>query len=86
MREYLDAVNRYIKDSVWQDLLAVKVCLCAIGVLIGLMMPFRKKWIVAWIASLVFVGSYIPVMGKFLPHLQGEKIAIEDIYKSDKKW
>lgn len=86
MREYLDAVNRYIKDSTWQDLLAVKVCLCAIGVLIGLMMPFRKKWIMAWIASLVFVGSYIPVMGKFLPHLLGEKIAIEDIYKSDKKW
>ena len=81
MREYLDAVNRYMKDSSWKDLLAVKVCLCAIGVLIGLMMPFRKKWIVAWIASLVFVGSYVPVMGKFLPHLLGEKIAIEDIYK-----
>ena len=81
MREYLDAVNRYLKDSTWQDLLAVKVCLCAVGVLVGLMMPFRKKWIVAWIASLVFVASYVPVMGKFLPHLLGEKIAIEDIYR-----
>lgn len=76
-----EASDRYIKNCTWKDLALIKVCLCAMGVLIGLMMPFRKKWIVAWIASLVFVGAYIPIMGKFLPHLLGEKIAIEDIYK-----
>ena len=81
MSGWLEAVNRCIKESTWKDLALVKFCLCAAGVLVGLMMPFRKKWIVAWIASLVFVGSYVPLMGKFLPHLLGEKIAIEDIYK-----
>lgn len=86
LNELFEAANRYIKDCTWKDLTLVKVCLCAIGVLIGLMMPFRKKWIVAWIASLVFVGSYVPLMGKFLPYLLGEKIAIEDIYNSEKKW
>ena len=34
----------------------------------------------AWVASLVFSASYVPLMGKFLPYLLGDKIAIEDIY------
>jgi hypothetical protein len=47
---------------------------------VGLAMPFKKKWAVAWIASLVFVMTYVPLMGKFLPYVLGDKIAIEDIY------
>ena len=43
-------------------------------------MPFKKKWVVAWIASLAFVVTYVPLMGKFLPYVLGDKIAIEDIY------
>ena len=77
----LEAVNRCLKDCTWKDMALLKACVCAIGVLTGLMMPSRKKWIVAWIASLAFVASYVPLMGKFLPYLLGEKIAIEDIYK-----
>lgn len=86
MNQLFEAVNAYIKECDWKDLFLLKLCLCAVGVLIGLMMPFRKKWIIAWIASLVFAGSYVPLMGKFLPHLLGEKIAIADIYKREKKW
>ena len=77
----LEAVNRCLKDCTWKDMALLKLCACAVGVLVGLMMPFRKKWIVAWIASLAFVASYVPLMGKVLPYLLGEKIAIEDIYK-----
>lgn len=81
MERYTEAVNNCLKESDWKDLLLVKACLCAVGALIGMMLPVRRKWVAAWGASLVMVASYVPVMSKFLPHLLCEKIAIEDIYK-----
>ena len=80
MRNLLDAVNLYWKDCDWKDITLLKFCVCAVGVLVGLAMPWKKKWAVAWIASLVFVTTYVPLMGKFLPYVLGDKIAIEDIY------
>ena len=55
--------------------------MCALGVLVGLAMPWSKKWAAAWAASLVFVATYVPLMGKFLPFLLGERVEIKDIYK-----
>ena len=52
-----------------------------VGVLIGLAVPGRKKRPAAWAASLVFVAAYVPLMGKFLPYLLGDRVAIEDIYR-----
>ena len=80
MRKLVDAVNLCLKDCSWEDMVLLKSCACAVGVLVGLAMPWKKKWSVAWIASLVFVLSYVPLMGKFLPYVLGDKIAIEDIY------
>ncbi|MBQ7778631.1 MAG: permease of phosphate ABC transporter [Oscillibacter sp.] len=80
MRGLLEAVDLYLKDCGWKDLALFKFCVCAVGVLVGLAMPWRRKWTVAWIASLVFVTTYVPLMGKFLPYVLGDKIAIEDIY------
>ena len=80
MRNWLEAIDLYLKDCGWKDLTLLKFCVCAVGVLIGLAMPWKKKWAVAWIASLVFVMTYVPLMGKFLPYVLGDKIAIEDIY------
>ena len=80
MRKLVDAVNLCLQDCKWQDMVLLKTCVCAVGVLVGLAMPFKKKWGVAWAASLVFVMTYVPLMGKFLPYVLGDKIAIEDIY------
>ena len=80
MRGWLEAVDLCLKDCSWKDMTLLKLCVCAVGVLVGLAMPWRKKWVVAWIASLVFVVTYVPLMGKFLPYVLGDKIAIEDIY------
>ena len=80
MKKITEAVNQYLKECDWKDIALLKACVVAVGVLIGLAMPWRKKWPMAWIASLVFAGTYVPLMGKFLPHLLGDKIAIEDIY------
>ena len=79
MNKWSEAVDKFLKASDWKDIAILKICVCAMGVLVGLAMPWRKKWSTAWIASLAFVLAYVPLMGKFLP-LLGDKIAIEDIY------
>lgn len=80
MKNLFEAANQYIKGCTWKDMALLKVCVCAMGVLIGLAVPGRKKRAAAWAASLLFVAAYVPLMGKFLPYLLGDKIAIEDIY------
>ncbi len=80
MNRFTEAANQYLRASTWKDMAVLKVCLCALGVLIGLAMPWRKKRTAAWAASLVFVAAYVPLMSKFLPFLLGQRVAIEDIY------
>lgn len=81
MKRLTDAADRYLKACDWRDMAVLKLCLCALGVLIGLAVPGRKKRPAAWAASLVFVAAYVPLMGKFLPYLLGDRVAIEDIYR-----
>ena len=81
MNRLLDAAERYLKICTWKDISILKVCLLALGMLLGLAVPARKKKVSAWAASLVFVAAYVPLMGKFLPYLLGDRVAIEDIYR-----
>ena len=81
MKRLTDAADRYLKACDWRDMAVLKLCLCALGVLIGLAVPGRKKRPAAWASSLVFVAAYVPLMGKFLPYLLGDRVAIEDIYR-----
>lgn len=80
MKKLFEAANQYLKGCTWKDMALLKICVCAMGVLMGLAVPGRKKRAAAWAASLIFAASYVPLMGKFLPYLLGDKIAIEDIY------
>ncbi|WP_432650924.1 permease of phosphate ABC transporter [Huintestinicola sp.] len=61
--EYAD---RYVKESDWKDLALLKLCLCAIGVLIGISVaPKHKKKVMA-AAAVVFGFTYVPQMTKFV--------------------
>ena len=80
MNRLTDAAERYLKDCTWKDISILKICLIALGVLLGIAVPARKKKATAWAASLVFVAAYVPLMAKFLPYLLGDSVAIEDIY------
>lgn len=79
MKRLLDAADRYLKDCTWKDISILKFCLLALGMLLGIAVPARKKTVSAWAASLVFVGTYVPLMGKFLPYL------LEDRKTADEK-
>lgn len=66
MRKLFDWADRWIAAATWRDVALVKLCLCAMGVLIGLCIPRRRKKGVAAAASAVFAMTYAPLMAKFL--------------------
>ena len=69
MKKLTDAANRYLRACDWRDIAVLKICLCALGVLLGLAVPGRRKRAAAWAAALVFAATYVPLMAKFLPYL-----------------
>ena len=69
MKKVFDAADRYLRDCDWRDMAVLKFCLCALGVLLGLAVPGRRKRSAAWAAALVFAATYVPSMAKFLPYL-----------------
>lgn len=72
MKKLFSAADAYISKMNWKDLALVKLCLCAAGVMLGLAAPKKlRKW-AALGAVVVFVATYLPIMLKFLPHLEGE--------------
>ncbi len=73
MKKLFDAADSFLQVCTWRDLALVKVCLCAMGVLMGLAVPGRKRRKAAWAASLAFVAAYIPLMLRFLPFLMEEE-------------
>ena len=66
MKCLFSCANQYVKESDWKDFALVKLCLCAIGVMIELAVPKKKKKMPLLIAAIVFIATYIPLMTKFL--------------------
>ena len=83
MKKIFSAVACFLESGSWKNLVLLKICLCALGVLVGLAMPARHKRAAAWTASAIFAASYIPLMANFLPYLIGEQVKIEDIYSEE---
>ena len=66
MKCLFSCANQYVKESDWKDFALVKLCLCAIGVMIGLAIPKKKKKMPLLIAAIVFIATYSPLMTTFL--------------------
>ena len=45
MKCLFSCANQYVKESDWKDFALVKLCLCAIGVMIGLAIPLMTKFL-----------------------------------------
>lgn len=65
MKWLFDAADRYCAQSTWKDLALVKFCLCAMGVIIGVLLPVSVKKTALWVALIVFAVTYILLMTKF---------------------
>lgn len=72
MKRLFDYAEKYIAKSDWKDLAMLKFCLFAMGVLAGMRIPEKNREKAGWIAAVVFVVTYIPLMAKFFSVI-GEK-------------
>lgn len=65
MKKLFACANSFIQQRDWKMLALVKFCLCAIGLVLGLLVPekYRKAALISALA--VFVVTYIPLMADF---------------------
>lgn len=69
VKRWLAAGRLMVRDMDLEDVAALKLCLLSLGVLLGLAAPRRKKPAFALFSTLVFIGTYFPLMVKFLGSL-----------------
>ncbi len=79
LNKLLCAGNRYLKEMDLADMAALKFCLASMGVLMGLGVSARHKKPVGLLAAILFVGTYIPLMSKFIAVGWGEENGCLDI-------
>lgn len=70
MKRLFESANRYLRASDWKDMALLKFCLAAMGILLGIAVPERRKKLVAFVASGVFAVTYVLLMLKYLPFLK----------------
>lgn len=66
MNKIFKLADGYVKRCGWKDLALVKFCLCAMGIIIGLSIPAKRKKQGLLIAASVFLVTYIPLMADFI--------------------
>lgn len=69
VKKWLAAGRLMVQDMELEDVAALKLCLLSLGVLLGLALPRRKRPTFALFSTIVFIGTYLPLMGKFLVSL-----------------
>lgn len=75
MKKLFCYADRYIEKSDWKDLAMLKFCLFAMGVLAGMRISEKNRKQAGWIAAVVFVATYIPLMAKFFSVIkEGEEV------------
>ncbi len=66
MKELFRYANAYIRKLHWEDFALFKICLLALGVLLGLALPKRIRRPVGFVAVVLVMLTYVPAIGKFL--------------------
>ena len=74
MKKILEIGNEYAKKSDWKDFAFTKLCLCAMGILIGMYIPTNMKMYITIIAAIIFGITYILLMSKVFKIIKEMKV------------
>ena len=64
MRIIFELGDQQAKEGSWKDFPLLKLCLCAMGIVIGTKAAPKHKETIAGISMAVFIVTYIPLMTK----------------------
>lgn len=78
MKNLFELGNRYAKESDWKDFALLKLCLCAMGIVIGTQVTPRYKKIVIRVSIGAFIVTYIPLMMKVYKIMMRDNIEINN--------
>lgn len=76
MKKLIECADNFILESDWKDIALIKLCICSLGIIIGLCIPKEKKKVPLCAAVSVFAATYVPLIMKF------GKVAA-DVYKNE---
>ncbi len=65
MKKLFELGNQYVKESSWKEFALVKICLCAMGIVIGGQIAPKYRRMATGAAAGVFILTYISLMAKF---------------------
>lgn len=65
MKKIFDSADQYLRESNWKTLAALKICLLAMGIVIGMLIPEKSKRKVFPICTGIFAGTVVPLMKKY---------------------
>lgn len=66
VKKWLIAGEQYLKEMDLEDMAVLKICLLSMGTLVGLSISSKGKKAAAVLAGLLCVGTYVPLMSKFV--------------------
>ena len=78
MKKLFAVAKDYIRNMTLWDMSFLKICLCALGTAMGLLVPKRYKKPVLLGTTAVFTVTYIPLMAKFF------RILLDGLKREDK--
>lgn len=64
MKKLFELGNQYARECDWKDFALLKLCLCAMGILIGTQLTPKHKKTAVYASVGVFIATYIPLMAK----------------------
>jgi len=70
VKRALEASDDYAKQSTWLDFALIKICLCALGVMIGVSIPRETRKPAFGVAAAAYGVTFAAIMSKFLPILK----------------
>lgn len=66
MKGICECADVFVQKCSIKDFALLKICLCAVGIMVGLSIPEKKRRWPLMAAGFVFVFSYILIMAKFV--------------------
>lgn len=69
VKTLLRRADHCVRQSTWKDLALIKLCLAALGMLLGLAVSPRKRKPATLAAGLIFVPTYLLLLARYLPLL-----------------
>ena len=65
MQKIFDAANQYCKESNWKTIAMLKICLLAMGIIIGMSIPEKSKNKIRPICCGFYGGTVVPLLKKY---------------------